>query len=228
MSRQTAIQSHGQVESRPSQIYGTGKTILRIGNGGAGATGLIEALANDYLSTLYEEASIQWICNHSRNTQLALLYGHIDLALTYERDQEQISLSEGWAETHGCAFRDHFCLVGPDHDPANIKTCSTISDALLRIERSQNQFHSRADSSATMFKERQLWIAAALTPWNDKGSASWYRTSLLGPSDALVRANIEGAYLLTDRSTLLKQTQLGTVQNFGGRPSGKRWISKQI
>ena len=175
---------------------------------------MIEALANDYLSTRSDEVSIQWICNHSRNTQLALLYGHVDLALTYERDQEQISLSEGWANTSGCAFRDHFCIVGPIDDSANIKTCSTISDAMTRIEKSRSQFHSRVDSSATMFKERQLWVAADLAPWDDEGSASsWYRTSVLGPADALIQADEKGAYLLTDRSTLLKQTELGSVKN---------------
>lgn len=56
-----------------------------------GATGLIEALANDYLSTLPESRSISWVCNHSRNTQLALYNGYIDLALAYERGQEELA-----------------------------------------------------------------------------------------------------------------------------------------
>ena len=38
-------------------------------------------LARDYLSTLPTPSTITWVCNHSRNTQLALVHGHIDLAL---------------------------------------------------------------------------------------------------------------------------------------------------
>lgn len=55
----------------------------------AGINGLIEALAKDYLSIKRLNGSIVWICNHSRNSQLALLINYVDVALTYEREQEK-------------------------------------------------------------------------------------------------------------------------------------------
>lgn len=177
-----------------------------------GATGLLKALSLDYLSTLDHEASIEWYCNHSRNTQLALLHGYIDIALTYERDQEALAVSEGWSSTVGCAFHDHFCIAGPVTDPADVSAAHSLQDALRRMAKSKAAFHSRADFSATMWKERSLWSSCNLSPWDDQDSANWYETSLRSPLDALVAADSAGAYLLTDRSTLLHQVSLGTVK----------------
>ena len=182
-----------------------------------GATGLIGALANDYLRTLPERRSIAWVCNHSRNTQLALLHGYIDVALTYERDQEGLAAAEGWSLTKGCVFHDHFCLAGPLDDPAGVGKATSLSDGLRQIAGSKTLFHSRADTSATMWKERGLWSTCNLSPWqgSENGSSEdqWYQTSLLSPSEALRKADVAGAYLLTDRSTLLRQVSTGTISN---------------
>lgn len=187
----------------------------------SGATGLIQALAHDYLSTIPAQASITWVCNHSRNTQLALLQGHIDVALTYERDQEALAAAEGWSRTAGCVMHDHFCLAGPAQDPARVREAPTLQDALLRIARHKALFHSRADASATMWKERHLWRTCGdFRPWEHLGGgddadaavvSSWYKTSVLSPSDALKAADAAGAYLLIDRATLLRQVSLGTI-----------------
>lgn len=184
-----------------------------------GATGLIRALAEDYLTTLpaAPPRSIEWVCNNSRNTQLALLHGHIHIALTYERDQEALAAAEGWSHTAACVMHDHFCLAGPAADPARVRNAAaaaSLPDALVRIASARALFHSRADASATMWKERALWRAVARQPWGegeDGGALSWYKTSVLSPAEALRRADDEGAYLLTDRSTLLRQVSLGRV-----------------
>ena len=214
MTTTTSIASHGVVDSHPKERYGTGETLLRIGNGGAGATGLLEALTNDYLNTSRKEGSIDWVCNHSRNTQLALLNGYIDIALTYERDQEALAASEGWSVTVGCAFHDHFVLAGPLSDPAGIRSAGSLRYALSCIAGSQAKFFSRADSSATMFKERSLWTSLRTEPWDDPTSrGKWYHNNVLSPAEALIAADTADAYLLTDRSTLLRQTALGTIHN---------------
>lgn len=174
-------------------------------------------MANDYLSTLPEKRSIIWVCNHSRNTQLALLHGYIDVALTYERGQEDLAAAEGWSITKGCAFHDHFCLAGPVGDPAGVGKATTLSDGLIKIAKSKALFHSRADTSATMWKERSLWSTCNLSPWegsvNGSSDEQWYQTSLLSPSEALRKADAAGAYLLTDRSTLLRQVSTGAISN---------------
>jgi tungstate transport system substrate-binding protein len=156
---------------------------------------------------------MEWVCNHSRNTQLALLYGYIDIALTYERDQEEVAASEGWSRTVGCMFHDHFVLAGPISDPAGIMNVKSLPEALQQIAERKCLFHSRADSSATMWKERSLWEAAQLAPWHLSQDEKWYKQSQRSPAEAVVAASQVGAYLITDRSTLLTQTHQGTVQN---------------
>ncbi|KAJ5658399.1 uncharacterized protein N7484_002048 [Penicillium longicatenatum] len=58
-----------------------------------------------------------------------MLMGHVDLALTYERDQEQISVAEKWAVNAGCVSHDHFCVVCPFDDPAIIKDAKSPQEA---------------------------------------------------------------------------------------------------
>lgn len=156
---------------------------------------------------------MEWVCNHSRNTQLALLHGYIDVALTYERDQEALAASEGWSRSAGCVMHDHFCLAGPIDDPAGVRDAPTLAEGLLRIVKAEALFHSRADLSATMWKERTLWTAAggSQPDAEDASVARWYQTSLLSPAEALKGADAAGAYLLTDRSTLLRQVSLGSI-----------------
>ncbi|KAH8897315.1 hypothetical protein GQ53DRAFT_778442 [Thozetella sp. PMI_491] len=180
---------------------------------GIGATGLIEALANDYLSTFPEERSIAWVCNHSLNSQVALYRRYVDIALTYERDREELAANEGWSRTAGCICHDHFVLAGPRSDPAGVRDAKSLEEALERIATRKALFHSRTDGSATMVKERGLWSRCRLQPWTDDASSFWYKTSLLSPAEALKQAAAAGAYLLNDRSTLLRQTALNTISN---------------
>lgn len=139
------------------------------------------------------------------------------MALTYERDQEDLAAAEGWSVTKGCAFHDHFCIAGPLGDAAGVGNATSLSDGLIKIANSKALFHSRADTSATMWKERTLWEACNMRPWEGSGDGSshdqWYQTSLLSPSEALRKADAAGAYLLTDRSTLLRQVSTGTISN---------------
>ncbi|CAK7206509.1 hypothetical protein SEUCBS139899_009305 [Sporothrix eucalyptigena] len=215
----TSLISHGNVQKSPSATYGAEKTtILRVGNGGAGATGLLQVLAAEFLatetpSTSRNGASIDWVCNHSRNTQLALFHGFIDVALTYERDMEAVAAAEGWSTTVGCIFHDHFVFVGHLSDPANVKSATSLYNAFQRIHRRRALFHSRQDGSATMVKENSIWSDAGLPLPADNltTEGEWYKTSLSTPEDALKDATAAGAYLLTDRSTLLRQTWLQTV-----------------
>lgn len=178
-----------------------------------GGTGLIAALAKDYLQLRGQPGCIQWVCNHSRNTQLALLNGYVDLALTYEGEQEEISVEERWATNAGCMFHDHFCLAGPHNDPANVRNAQSIEEAFEQIAGARALFHSRCDGSATTCKEQRIWQRCHRRPWAIKDDSSWYKKLPSTPAEALAKAASDRAYLLCDRSTLLTQTVRGNVSN---------------
>lgn len=174
----------------------------------------MEALAKSYLSSNGIQGSIEWVCNHSRNTQLALFNGYVDIALTYEREQEEISVAEGWAQNVGCVFHDHFCLIGPENDPANVREANSIEEAFERIAASKASFHSRVDGSATMSKEREIWRRCHRSPWfDDADSSSWYVKTKYSPAEALAFAANANAYLLNDRSTFLNQLSRRAFSN---------------
>lgn len=178
----------------------------------AGTTGLFKILCEDYLSTLLYPGSISWVRNISRNTQLALLRGYINVAFTYEREQEQIAANEGWSETVGCVFGCYFCLAGPVADPANVHSATSFEDALKRIAASKAPFYSRIDFSTSCRQERQYWKEADLTPWEEL--EPWYITTMDDdPPTALRNADALGAYVFTDRSSVLGQTARGAITN---------------
>jgi tungstate transport system substrate-binding protein len=109
-------------------------------------------------------------------------------------------------------MHDHFCLAGPINDPAGLSAVMNIRNALRLVAERRALFHSRADSSATMWKERALCEASGMRSYIST-PADWYKMSQYTPSQALIEADAAGAYLLTDRSTLLHQVREGNVSN---------------
>lgn len=104
------------------------------------------------------------------------------------------------------------------HDPLRLRNAPNIHEALKIIanagRKGETVWHARADRSATMVKEHYLWEQIGFQPWNDATDKDiWYFTNLQNPAGALVAADAAGAYHLTDRSTLLRQTAMRTIEN---------------
>ena len=104
-----------------------------VGNGGAGYTGILRKLAEAYLSGTSNDFRIGWISNHSRHTQIALLADVVQLALTYEPENENIAIKEGWAVRLGKAFNDHFILVGPEKIDVGAHSPTSLLQAILAL-----------------------------------------------------------------------------------------------
>lgn len=186
----------------PTEIYGPKEANLEllIGNGGAGPTCLIQALAEDFIKQ--RELNIQIVCIHpiSRLTLENLKDGIIDISLTYEAVPELKAIEEGDANERTLIFNDHFILVGPKGNPAKISKSDSVEEAFNKIAISESLFFSRNDHSGTNEKERLIWNALGLHPWN---ASSWYYSEHLFPTDSLMKADAEGCYTLTDRGSFL-------------------------
>lgn len=194
---------------------------FRLGNGGAGHTGLLRGLCEAFIERHDKKFRIEWVINHSRNTQIALLGDIVQVGLTYEPEWEDIGIDEGWAERVTMAFHDRFMLVGPASNPANVSAGADIKVAMRKIathgEKSRSNgalqealFHSRGDGSATNYKELQLW---GLCGMDLAHANSWRQRIPLTPYEALRRANQDGAYAMTDRATFLTAAKYGAVSN---------------
>lgn len=185
---------------------------IRLGNGGAGPTGLLRALAAAYHASHPTAPSIEWYQNISPVALSALRAHQLDLTLTYERDAERELLDRGEAEGGACVFNDHFLLVGPLADPAGLglggQDAVGAFGKLLEHGAGSNAglFLSRDDGSATNLRERHLFSLAGAA-WAEPAGApvdppSWYTRSSVFPADALRAAARAGLYTLTDAGTL--------------------------
>jgi len=223
---QSAILYHDNGPSGSNEIHTVDKEIygnpsypilFRIGNGGAGYTGLLQLLAEHYLSSRRHQFRIGWVSNHSRHTQAALLADIVQVALTYEPQNEDLAIEEGWCRRVCRAFNDHFILAGPASDPAGLRRRGDgVVDALRAIAMhadggsASTVFHTRGDGSATYFREQKLWARAQVST---AGAPSWLCTHAVPPYQALVKAEEASAYLLTDRATYLTAKRDGVIPN---------------
>ncbi|KAG9604337.1 hypothetical protein KCU77_g8959, partial [Aureobasidium melanogenum] len=199
------------IHTRPSATYGDPSHPLafRLGNGGAGHTGILRLLCEYFIASRGGGFCIEWISNHSRHSQIALLGDLIQVALTYEPEYENLAIQEGWAERMAKVFNDHFILVGPAANPAGVVVDGKISDAMRAIadygssckqKHASEVFQTRGDGSATFYKELALWNIAQV---NLSSANSWRVTKPGTPYEALLHADRTGAYIITDRATFL-------------------------
>lgn len=194
--------------SSPREIYGDAQApvLVRVGNGGAGPTGLLRALAEDYLAAHHVRAAIAWYQDISVQSIAQLAAGVIDIALVYERRQAREAIAAGVAQGDILIFHDHFVLAGPAANPAGVQHGDTVAQAFAKIAAlgaatpKESRFLSRDDCSATNIREREVWHEAGLAPWT---GAPWYLRRQWFPADALRYADRRGLYLLSDHGTWL-------------------------
>ena len=170
MSREPQPEVSNLINTSTTETYGRPSAPLafRLGNGGAGYTGLLGALCRAFIHAHNDKFRIEWVTNHSRHTQIALLGGIVQVGLTYEPDWEDLSIAEGWAKRVTRVFNDRFALVGPISNPAGVIVDSDIKFALRAIahhgyRNGKVSVHTRGDGSATYYKELQLWGAEVAT-----------------------------------------------------------------
>jgi ABC-type tungstate transport system permease subunit len=199
------------ISTRPVAIYGDASHTVgfRLGNGGAGHTGILRLLCESFITSRGGGFAIEWISNHSRHSQIALLRNIVQVALTYEPAYEDLSVREGWAKRVAKVFNDHFILVGPASNSAGVTIDGKITDAMMAIaaygsssapSHDNGLFHTRGDGSATFYKELALFELAHVDLASTK---SWRLTKPGTPYEALVKADRAGAYIITDRATYL-------------------------
>ncbi len=204
----------------PTEIYGppNAAVALRIGNGGAGPTGILRALAEDFIIHHKLQADIAWVQNITRLTLDNLRHAEIDVGLTYEPWLEERAQIERWGTDYAMVFYDHFLVVGPKDNPAGVGASDTPAQAFAKIAahaeaQHKPMFLSRDDASGTNRKEQAFWRQCGLRPWEQ--ASAWYVRDPVFPQEALMHADILGLYTLTDRGTWLStHDQMGGTAVF--------------
>ncbi|KAK2738180.1 hypothetical protein FQN57_007155 [Myotisia sp. PD_48] len=226
----------------PEAVYdgglGNGNVDLRIGTGGAGQSGLVKgesfneflisftngqilssALANTFIQESVKNGTppfkVAW---YKSDTTISINYlktGTVDVGITYSPTAEKIAIDQGIATSPSYyAFRDHFILVGPPENPANISESSDIFEIFSKLHASAEaadtnpptRFLSRFDKSATNIKESEFWIGIGQVPWAIPYS-TWYHQYIAYPIQALTTTILLKEHTITDRGTFLSISQ---------------------
>ncbi|KAL0930729.1 extracellular tungstate binding protein [Colletotrichum truncatum] len=199
--------------------------LLRIGNGGAGQSGLVKALADSFIQDSVRNGSVPfrvgWVLSDTTFTIKYLQSGDADVGITYTPSAEKIAISQGIASSayYYYLFRDHFLITGPPENPAKINDTNDVfaifADLFQAADRANSsipvRFLSRYDKSATNIKESELWIGIGQVPWATAYS-TWYHQYINFPIQALTAAIQLKEYTLTDRGTYLSLTSNLTSQ----------------
>ena len=122
-----------------------------------------------------------------------------DLLIVHAKDREEAFVRSGFGETRENLMYNDFVLVGPGHDPANIKASFSINEAFKSIASSSQKFISRGDDSGTNIKELNLWENTHINPQNFSGN--WYLETGSGMGTTLNIGVELNAYIFTDRAT---------------------------
>ena len=166
----------------------------------------------DVLVPLFETKTTYTVKTISVGTGQALALaakGEADVTLAHAPSLEKKYVAEGKLLNRRLVMYNDFVMVGPNEDPAKIRSTKKAVEAMKWIAGSGARFTSRGDNSGTHNLEKTLWKLAGLEP---KGA--WYIESGQGMGATLGIANDRGAYTLTDRGTYLafqKRVQLAVL-----------------
>jgi tungstate transport system substrate-binding protein len=135
--------------------------------------------------------------------------GDVDILLVHDPAREQAFMDAGNGQTRRCFAYNYFIIVGPSHDPADIRGMTPTSAFAKVLALGKNNtpgvaFVSRGDASGTHSKEQAIWKAAGYNySVNVQKSGPWYIEAGKGMGETLTMASEKGAYTLTDEGTYL-------------------------
>ena len=155
----------------------------------------------DVLVPLFEKKSGYSVKTASVGTGQALelaARGEADVALVHAPSLEKKYVADGKLLNRRLVMYNDFVIIGPQNDPAKIKSTKSSVQAMKLVADTQSRFVSRGDNSGTHNLEKALWKQAGVEP---KGA--WYIESGQGMGATLGIANERNAYTITDRATYL-------------------------
>jgi tungstate transport system substrate-binding protein len=124
--------------------------------------------------------------------------GDVDVVLVHAPSREEAFVAEGSGVNRRSVMHNDFIILGPVGDPAGISGGSDAAAALADVASTGSVFVSRGDDSGTHTKERNLWVAAGVSPAGD-----WYREAGQGMGAVMTIASETEGYTLADRGTWL-------------------------
>ena len=178
--------------------YGSGRNRFSLATGSPGELGLLKLLAEEFARRA--DAQMVWVKAGTGQSLKLLQERKVDMAMVHAPAQVDKAVKDGWATGKTLIGSNEFYIVGPKNDPAAIARAGSAADAYQRIAKTGARFVSRGDNSGTHQKEMQIWQKAGIEP-----AGAWYIVTKDFMTASLQRANVEGAYFMSDSSTWIME-----------------------
>jgi tungstate transport system substrate-binding protein len=143
--------------------------------------------------------------------------GNADLLLTHAPAGERELVESGAVLARRPFMQNHFVVIGPPEDPADVRSAADAPEALRRIASESATWVSRGDDSGTHRRERELLRMAGLDP-----DARWagFASTGSGMGPTLQVAGERRGYTLSDLGTFLAfEERIGLVPLSKEEPS---------
>ena len=124
-----------------------------------------------------------------------------DVLIVHSKDSEENFVRSGFGLYRKNLMYNDFVIIGPENDPAKVKSSSNAFEAFKTIFNERAIFASRGDESGTHKTEIKIWNNLNMSTNDFNGG--WYRELGLGMGATLNVAVQMDAYALSDRATWL-------------------------
>ena len=124
-----------------------------------------------------------------------------DVLIVHSKTSEEIFVKSGYGIYRKDLMYNDFVIIGPENDPAKVKSSDNAFEAFKKIFNERAIFASRGDESGTHKAEIKIWNNLNMNTNDFNGG--WYRELGLGMGATLNVAVQMDAYVLSDRATWL-------------------------
>ena len=124
-----------------------------------------------------------------------------DVLIVHSKDSEENFVRSGFGLYRKDLMYNDFVIIGPENDPAKVKSSDNAFEAFKKIFNERAIFASRGDESGTHKAEIKIWNNLNMNTNDFNGG--WYRELGLGMGATLNVAVQMDAYVLSDRATWL-------------------------
>ena len=172
----------------------------------ATTTSLYDTGLWEYLEPMFEEKYGVELDVMYAGTGKALEYGRrgdVHIIIVHSKVHEEQFVAEGYGVQRVPFAYNYFLIVGPESDPAGIKSLSPEEAFKKLMETGSSSFVSRGDDSGTHSKEKAIWAEAGYDYEAVRNAGTWYVEAGAGMSPTLMMASEKQAYTLTDAGTYL-------------------------
>ena len=142
--------------------------------------------------------------------------GDVDVTLVHAPAREMKFVEDGHGVNRRVVMANYFIIVGPDDDPAGVRSTGSAEEAFKRIAGNRSAFVSRGDDSGTHTKERNIWeTVLGSVPEGE----NWYLESGKGMGETLTIADEKLGYTLSDSGSYLKYSDKVDLKMLFVKPS---------